>query len=122
MTEVIGLPAAPNLSGSPDPDNPMFHFGTDTWLDQPNKLLKTASNDKIGNHDPLLLGHFRLTATPLQWNRYILLGLFSHIDGATFDADWTTLPVDLIHRNKIVWYNFMCYVDCQINIPLLLEA
>ncbi|KAI2492150.1 hypothetical protein MHU86_22415 [Fragilaria crotonensis] len=122
MTEVIGPPAAPNLSGSPDPDNPMFYFGTDTWLDPPTKVIETDTNDQIGNPRNFFLEHFRLTATPLQWNRYILLGFFSHIDGEKFDMEWTALPINLIQRSKIVWYNFMSFVDRHIDIPCLLEA
>ena len=30
-------------------------------------------------------------------------------------------PVNLTHRNKIVWYNFMYYVDRKVDIPSLLE-
>ncbi|KAI2503574.1 hypothetical protein MHU86_10861 [Fragilaria crotonensis] len=122
MTEVIGPPPAPNPSVSPDPDYPMFSIGTDVWLDPPNQAIGTISNDQIGNPRPFFLEHFRLTATPLQWNRYILLGFFSHTDGAKFDAEWNCFPTNLIHRNKIVWCNFMFFVDRHIDIPFLLEA
>ena len=71
---------------------------------------------------PFFLNNFRLTATPLQWNRYLLLGFFSHEDGAKFEFEWTQQPDDWLHRHKIVWYNFMYFVDRNTDIPLTLQT
>ena len=121
MTEVIDSAVAPNRSGSPDPDNPLFWIATDKWLDPPLNASSTGSNDFVSTPRPFFLEKYRKTATPFQWNRYILLGFHTHMDGNEFDDEWTKDPINLTQRNKIVWYNFMYYVDRNIDIHSLLE-
>lgn len=122
MTEAAGLPSASIPLGHPDPDNPQLSFGIEVWLDPPNEVNEIGSHEFISTSRPFLLDNFRKTSTPLQWNRYILLGYFSHIDGVTFDEEWNQEPCNLLHRHKIVWYNFMSHVDRNIDIPMSLEA
>jgi hypothetical protein len=121
MTEVIDSNVAPNLLGSPYPDNPLFWIATDKWIDPPPDAPPTGSNYCVSNPRPFFLESYCLTATPFQWNRYILLGLHTHIDGNKFDDEWTKNPINLTQQNKIVWYNFMYYVDRNIGIHSLLE-
>ncbi|KAI2493321.1 hypothetical protein MHU86_21203 [Fragilaria crotonensis] len=122
MTEAVGPPSTAIPLGYHDPDNPLFSFGIDAWLDPPKAATQIVSNEGLSTPRPFFLENFRLTASPLQWNRYIIVGFFSHLDGAQFDAEWNQKPINLLHRHKIVWYNFMCYVDRHIDIPLELEA
>ena len=121
MTEVIASAVAPNRSGSPDPDNSLFWIATDKWLDPPLTASPNSSNDFVSTPRPFFLERYRSTATPFQWNRYIRLGFHTHLDGNEFDDEWTKDPISLIQRNKIVWYNFMYYVDRNIDIHPLLE-
>jgi hypothetical protein len=121
MTEVVGSNAASNPSGTPDPDNPSFWIDTHSWLDPPTDDPKLGTNEFLSTPRPFILEKYRQTATPFQWNRYVLLGFCTHIDGNKFDSEWSADPVNLIQRNKIVWYNFMYYVDRKVDIPSLLE-
>ena len=81
MTEVIGSNAASNLSGSPDPDNPLFWIDTHSWLDPPSNDPHIGTKDFLSTPRPFFLANYYKTATPFQWNRYVLLGFFTHIDG-----------------------------------------
>ena len=123
MTEVPEPPpVALNHSGTPDLSNPEFSIESKKWLDPPTSLLPVDQNGMIRSPRPFFLNNFRLTATPLQWNRYLLLGFFSHEDGAKFEFEWTQQPDDWLHRHKIVWYNFMYFVDRNTDIPLTLQT
>ena len=122
MTEVPGPPVDTTQSGTPDFNNPELHIESKEWLDPPNSPLPVDKNGMISSPRPFFLENFRLTATPFQWNRYLLLGYYSHEDGSKFDIEWNRKPEDWLHRHKIVWYNFMYFVDRNTDIPLTLQA
>ena len=52
MTEVIGSNAASNLSGSPDPDNPLFWIDTQSWLVPPSDDPQIGTNDFLSTPRP----------------------------------------------------------------------
>ena len=94
MTEVPDPAVAIIHSGIPDFSNPEFSIESTKWLDPPNSPLPVDKNGMLRSPRPFFLENFRKTATPFQWNRYLLLGFYSHEDGAKFDFEWTQQPED----------------------------
>ena len=122
MTEVPNLPVPSPLLGPPDPNNPAYNIENTERLDLPEIPLSEDESGRNSSDRSLLLEHYRKSTTPPQWNRYVLLGYFSHDSGDSLDNDWHHDTINWLTRHRIVWYTFFYLVERKIDIPLTLQS
>jgi hypothetical protein len=121
---MIKASAAPFVTahpGSPDSDNPDYSFEILSWIEPP--AISGFIIDDSRSHDrELLLTKYRSTANPIDWHRYLTLGLHVFADGNKFHEIWHRQPADLLTRYRIVWYNYKFHLDNSIKVPSKLHV
>jgi hypothetical protein len=105
-----------------NPSHPMYGFETDKWVDQPipkgpdwfslqERYRRNANANGYKQH-----------GNPTNWNRYITLGLFVFDDCIDCDKAWSKMEEEPIMIHRAIWYNFMCHVDRELQVPDKLNA
>ena len=122
MTEVPDQAAFQPLLPSFDAYNPLLHIESIKWYDPPVPPALSDDDEMILSPRPFFLEEFRLMATPEEWNRYIRLGFYTHMNGSNFKEEWSQTPINWLIRHKMIWYNFMHHVDRKIDVHPTLEA
>jgi hypothetical protein len=124
MTVIEGTALEPPTAYPDDLDSshPMYGFETDKWVDKPtpkgpewftltDRYRRNANESaycQIGN--------------PTNWNRFIHLGLFVFDDCVEFDKVWGAIETEPLMLHRAIWYNFMCHVDRELQVPDKLNA
>jgi hypothetical protein len=124
MTMTEGTAPKPPSAVSVDlkPSHTMYGFETDTWIDQPipegpgwfgraEKYRRNANEHAYKQH-----------GTQTNWNRYVNLGLFVFEDCSECDKAWSVMEKEPLLIHHSIWYNFMCHVDRELQVPDKLNA
>ncbi len=120
MTEGTATTFAKALPINLDPSHPMYGFMIDTWVDQPIHkgpdwfLIEERYRRNANAH----VYQQNQKGNQTKWNRYLTLGYFVFEDCVECDKVWEAIETDplLVHRS--IWYNFMCHVDRDLQIPI----
>ena len=106
----------------PDLSKPMFKFDRTDWMDPPVfKPIDQTLSDSIYRrraNDAL----YQQISSPAKWQKYVTLGYFAIDDGAFFDLEWSAREVNPTKMHSIIWYNYLYYIDRDIDIPTKLNA
>ena len=120
MIEASAPPSPPVPAESSDPANPSYTFDIVSWVAAPD-INESIDGDPKSPDIALFLAKYRSTANPIDWHRYLTLGLYAFIDGNDFDTTWNQQPIDWLTRFRIVWYNYKYHYDNSIEIPIKLH-
>ena len=65
---------------------------------------------------------YRAHGDPIAWTRYLTLGFFAFTDCTHFDNLWAKRETDTVNFHRVIWYQFMSYVQKELPIPEKLSA
>jgi hypothetical protein len=122
MTVGAALPPPIMKPVSQDPYHPMYGFQRDDWITPPTPDVPTGFPDEEHFRRAANANAYRQHGNPTTWHTYITLGFFAFDDCSSFERIWKRFDADPLTVHRVIWYQFMYYVDREMPIPEKLNA
>jgi hypothetical protein len=103
-----------------DPNHPAFTFTIVAYIKAPTLIHRETDPIEFFSQRKADDDAYRLLATPTFWNRFITLG-YHATTGKEFETIWKNRLVDPLRFHRLVWYNYLYYVDRGFDIPTKLH-
>ena len=105
FTPVLSTPS--ELDSYLDPDNHVYGFATETWVEPPIYVPPSGEESDISYQRKANADAFKQHGSPVAWLCYTTLGFYVYSDCSNFERFWC----QFIHKqticSKMIWYNFM---------------
>ena len=102
------------------PDDSIFSFDTDEWIDPPTFVTELPETSPETNIRILGEKEYRESVTPTRWHRYIVLGRYA-MDGFTFDTLMENIDTEPKTAFCAIWYHFNYFLDREMEVSVKLQ-